>query len=47
LLSLREAAVHEREIQWSQILPAIGYGLSYTVIVLLSAIGVFRGKDIK
>lgn len=47
VLSCREAAVHGRDVPWSQVLPSMGYGLVYTAIVLAGAIFIFQNKDIK
>jgi len=47
LFSIREQAVHERAIPWSQVGLAIGYGLAYTTAVLSAAVAVFSRKDIR
>jgi ABC-type transport system involved in multi-copper enzyme maturation permease subunit len=47
IFSLREHAVHELPIPWSQVWGALGYGLSYTALVLAGAVAVFSRKDIK
>lgn len=47
VLSCREAAVHGRDVPWSQVLPSMGYGLVYTAMVLAGAIFIFQNKDIK
>jgi len=46
-LSIREEAVHEREIPWERIGYSISYGLTYTVAVLSAAVFVFQRKDLK
>jgi ABC-type transport system involved in multi-copper enzyme maturation permease subunit len=47
VLSIRDAAVHGRDVPWSQVLHSMGYGLVYTVIVLSGAVLIFQKKDIK
>lgn len=47
LLSIREDAVHNRAVPWDRVWPAIGYGVTYTIVVLSAAIRLFQNKDIK
>ena len=47
LLSIRELSVHEREIPWVQVWSAAGYGIVYSVVVLLLAVMLFNRKDIR
>ena len=47
VLSIRELSVHERSIPWEQVWAAAGYGLIYSTVVLLLAIGLFDRKDIR
>lgn len=47
VLSIREDAVHQRDVPWARVWTGIGYGVSYTVLVLLAAMGIFAKKDIK
>jgi ABC-type transport system involved in multi-copper enzyme maturation permease subunit len=47
LFNIRDFAVHERAVPWEQIWPAIGYGLGYTIAVLVVAIAIFQNRDIK
>jgi Cu-processing system permease protein len=46
-LSIREEAVHSREIPWERIGYSISYGVTYTIAVLSAAVFVFQRKDIK
>ncbi len=47
LLSIRELSVHERSIPWGQVWSATGYGVVYSVVVLLLAVMLFNRKDIR
>ncbi|MEC7988017.1 MAG: ABC transporter permease subunit [Myxococcota bacterium] len=45
-LSIREAAIHGREIPWERVGFALMYGLSYTMAVLVAATAIFKRRDI-
>ena len=45
-LSIRTEAIHQEAISLTQSALAIGYGLSYTAIVLTIAIVLFQRRDI-
>ena len=47
VLSIRELSVHEREIPWSQVGSAMGYGVVYSAVVLMVAVVLFNRKDIR
>ncbi|MEL6346113.1 MAG: ABC transporter permease subunit [Myxococcota bacterium] len=47
VFNIREAAVHELAIPWEQVIAGTGYGLSYTAVVLVLAILIFRSRDVK
>lgn len=46
-LSIREGAVHGREVPWTQVWHGILYGLGYTITVLAATVMVFERKDMK
>lgn len=47
LLNVSELAVHQRSIPIERLLGGMGYGLAYTVVVLLGAFVVFSRRDFK
>lgn len=47
VLSIRELSVHERAVPWSQVGSAMGYGVVYSVVVLMVAVMLFNRKDIR
>lgn len=47
LLSIRELSVHERTVPWEQVFAATGYGIAYSIVVLLMAVTLFQRKDIR
>ena len=47
MLSIRELSVHERDIPWSQVGSAMGYGIVYSAVVLMVAVMLFNRKDIR
>lgn len=47
LLSIRELSVHERTVPWDQVFAATGYGIAYSIVVLLMAVALFQRKDIR
>ena len=47
VLSIRELSVHERDIPWSQVGSALGYGAVYSAVVLMIAVMLFNRKDIR
>ncbi len=47
LLSLRDLSVHEQPVPWGQAGSAVGYGVVYSVVVLLLAVMLFNRKDIR
>ncbi len=47
LLSLRDLSVHEQAVPWGQVGSAAGYGIVYSVVVLLLAVMLFNRKDIR
>lgn len=47
LLSIRELSVHERPVPWDQVFAATGYGIAYSIVVLLMAVALFQRKDIR
>ena len=46
-LSIREAAVHGRDIPWKQVWHGVLYGLGYTASILALTVMVFERKDMK
>lgn len=47
LLNVSELAVHQQPIPMDRMLGGIGYGLAYSVVVLLAAFAVFSRRDFK
>lgn len=47
MLNIRAYAVHEQPTPWDRVIPAAGYGLSYTAAVLGAAMAVFQRRDLK
>ena len=46
-LSIRTQSIHNESIPFMEMLYSIGYGVSYTTVVLLGAITLFRRRDIQ
>ena len=46
-LSIRTQSIHNEPIPLMEILYSVGYGISYTTVVLLCAISLFRRRDIQ
>jgi ABC-type transport system involved in multi-copper enzyme maturation permease subunit len=47
VLNVSELAVHQQEVPWDRVLGGVGYGLAYTVVVLLGAFAIFSRRDFK
>ena len=47
VLNVSELAVHQRAVPWDRILGGMGYGLAYTIVVLLGAFVIFSRRDFK
>lgn len=47
IFNIRSFAIHQKPVPWERVWPAIGYGLSYTAVVLWAAVAVFRRRDIR
>ncbi|MGC6507816.1 MAG: ABC transporter permease [Myxococcota bacterium] len=47
LFNIRNFAIHQHPVPWDRVWPALGYGLSYTAVVLWFAISIFNRRDIR
>jgi Cu-processing system permease protein len=47
IFNIRSFAIHEQPVPWDRVFPALGYGLTYTIVVLCGAIYVFQRRDIR
>lgn len=47
IFNIRSFAIHQKPVPWERVWPAIGYGLSYTGVVLWAAVAIFKRRDIR